>query len=180
MLPLFGGSGVDNFHALLLRSCVQTPGEASARPHRLVTVRLRPAPRSDTKSLNSVFVRSLAPTCHRQKQAPSNFLQVVTRAQFLLAAYFLLTSRVTGRRDAVSIPKFRTYLAHMSVRSPCTWRKSLRQQHLRPSRYLPPGRSGATELVNVSDRTLDSFTGVWRGLRVTWGLRCILKNFLNC
>ena len=68
----------------------------------------------------------------------------------------------------------------MSVRSSCTWRKSLRQQHLRPSRYLPPGRSGATELVNVSDRTLDSFTGVWRGLRVTRGLRCILKNFLNC
>ena len=43
-------------------------------PHTNVTVRiiLRPAPRSDTKSFDSVFVQCLTPTCYRQNQPPSS------------------------------------------------------------------------------------------------------------
>ena len=48
--------------------------EPSACLHRHVTLRigLRPAPHSDTKFFNSVFVQCHAPTCHRQIWLPSS------------------------------------------------------------------------------------------------------------
>ena len=68
-----------------------------------------------------------------------------------------LTSRGSGRKDAESIPKFCTVF-HMRQCGQWDWQKSLRQLHLRPSRYMPHGEGGATELVEMCDRTLDKLT----------------------